>query len=66
MKIKITGLQYLFDTEGNTSSVNVSYQSYEGTDNFNASVQVKSSQIDRMTKSDLDKEARKKIQEWLK
>lgn len=64
MKIKMTGVQYILDDNGDTMQVMVTYQGYEGSENFNASVHVTGDKLDDMSKADFDKVARQKMMEW--
>lgn len=65
MKIKVTELNYRFDEEGQTSAVEVQYQSYDNGNNFSARVVLENKNFDEMTRADFENEARKTINEWL-
>lgn len=66
MKIKVTGLNYRFDEEGQTLSVEVQYQGHEKGNSFSAYVVLENKNFDEMTRADFENEARKTISEWVK
>ena len=65
MKIKVTEITYRFDENGDILSIEVQYQAYEGGNNFSARVVLENGNFTEMTHGDIEKEAQKKINEWV-
>lgn len=71
MTIKLTGIQYRFDAEGNTEKVLVNYANYDGENQFTCQAEIlpddigKDETLDDLAKKALDVVARKKIAGWL-
>ena len=72
MEIKMTGLAYQIDEQtGEVNSVEVKYQKYEGSNQFNAQVSILLSDLeegqtfDDLSRPQFDPIARQKIAAWL-
>lgn len=71
MTIKLTGIQYRFDAEGNTEKVLVNYANYEGENQLTCQVEVlpddmeEGTTLDDLAKKEFDTAARGKLAAWL-
>lgn len=68
-KINMDVLSYNFNPDGTTQSIDVSFQLYEGGDNFNAKVNIKpetvGEDLDRLNRGQLEKRARALLRDWI-
>lgn len=70
MKIKITGVQYRFDENGDTEKVLVNYATYDGENQLTCQAEIlaedleEGQTLDDLAKKEFDKVARNKIAGW--
>lgn len=70
MKINLTGMDYRFDQEDNTTAVLVSFSGYENSNSINTTVEItpedmaENKTLDDLTKKQATTKAKEKIKAW--
>lgn len=70
MKINLTGIDYRFDQEDNTTAVLVSFSGYENSNSLNTTVEItpedmtENKTLDDLTKKQATAKAKEKIKAW--
>lgn len=70
MKINLTGIDYRFDQDDNTTAVLVSFSGYDNSNSINATVELTSNDmtdgksLDDLTKKQASAKAKEKIKAW--
>lgn len=70
MKINLTGMDYRFDQDDNTTAVLVSFSGYENSNSLNTTVEItpedmaENKTLDDLTKKQATAKAKEKIKAW--